>query len=301
MKYLNLFENFFSNIANDDTDDDLMYKLNKYDVPLDIWGTKGYKTLDHLKDEIEEGETILTEENGELVRRVVFVGGRVIYKKDGVNYRLYESKQVFKDGRVRKRNLPYSIAEKFKSGENHEDSIIRGMEEELGVKVNKNQFAFYNKVEIENNADYPGIRSYHTGYEYLVILNENQYNKEGYIERQKDKDVYFEWRIINSVKESLSDSNRLDEILDKISLFGYDKLTDEEKMYLDAESEEDIDTIDKLNDIKHQREDREDRYKSFMEYDPREDDEMKDIMKDVNLNGIPKFNDWLDSMSQKKK
>ena len=194
MKYLKFFE------SDVNTNRDVESLLIKYKVPLDIWGTKGYKTLNHLLSEIEEGETVLSEVNGELVRRVEFVGARVIYRKGKVNYRLYEEKQVFKDGRTRKRNLPYSMAEKFKAGEDHEESIIRGMEEELDIVINKDQFVFYNKKEIKNDDDFPGIKSTHTGYEYLVILNENQYEPDGYIERQSDKDVYFTWRIYNSMK-----------------------------------------------------------------------------------------------------
>ncbi len=47
------------------------------------------------------------------------------------------------------------------------------------------------------------IKSIHTGHEFLVILNNEQYKEEGYTESQKDKDVYFVWRPIGIVKESI--------------------------------------------------------------------------------------------------
>lgn len=178
--------------------------LKEMGVPIDLYGTGKYKTVGHLWQEIKEGETKLEIEDGNLVRRVEFVGARILYKKGEQWIRLYEDRQVFKDGRIRRRaNMPYSAAEKFKSGEDPKMVIVRGVEEELGIKLSESQFVFYNKNEIENNDDYPGIKSIHTGHEFLVILNNEQYKEEGYTESQKDKDVYFVWRPIGIVKESI--------------------------------------------------------------------------------------------------
>lgn len=172
--------------------------LVSHGVPVEQYGTKGFKTVDHLYKEVEEGETVLTEEEGGLVRRVEFVGARVIYRAAEGTLRLYEAKQVFKDGRTRVReNMPYSAAEKFKAGEDPKEVLIRGMEEELGLQVDPSQFAFYNRKEVENNDDYPGIRSFHVGHEFVVNLREDQFVAEGYVERQADKDVHFEWMPIS--------------------------------------------------------------------------------------------------------
>lgn len=179
--------------------------LTQMGVPTEIYGTEKYKTIGHLWQEVKEGETKLEVEDGKLIRRVEFVGVRILYKKDGQWIRLYEDKQVFKDGRVRRRvNMPYSAAEKFKSGEDPKEVIVRGVREELDINLTNDQFVFYNKNEIENNDDYPGIISFHTGHEFLVILNEHQYKEDGYVERQNDKDVYFVWKPVgNIIKESL--------------------------------------------------------------------------------------------------
>ena len=56
-----------------------------------------------------------------------------------------------------------------------------------------------NSHNIQNNDDYPGIISTHTGYEFLVVLDDSQYKEEGYIERQSDKDVYFTWRPVGKI------------------------------------------------------------------------------------------------------
>ena len=201
---IRLFEEFSQPIPTQDYME-FVDMLKEYDVPIEEYGTGTYKTIGHLFAEIGEGETDLKEENGKLVRRVSFVGARVLYKKDGKWLRLYEDKQVFKDGRVRRRaHMPYSAAEKFKTGEDPKEVIVRGVKEELGLDITKDQFTFYNKKEVENNDDYPGITSYHTGHEFLVIINEDQYDPEGYIERQSDKDVIFIWKPLPSgkVKES---------------------------------------------------------------------------------------------------
>jgi len=201
MKWIKLFEDFHinENIIIPGEYIDFVQMLKDKGIDIQLYGTGTFKTIGHLYQEIEEGETELTDENGQLVRRVQFVGARILYKKDGEWLRLYEEKQIFKDGRERRRtNMPYSAAEKFKSGEDPKEVIVRGMKEELKLDITKDQFTFYNKKEIENNDDYPGIKSFHIGYEFLVVLNDEQYNPEGYIERQSDKDVYFTWRLMKN-------------------------------------------------------------------------------------------------------
>ena len=197
MKWIKLFEDFHinENIIIPGEYIDFVQMLKDHGINTELYGTGTFKTIGHLYHEIEEGETELTDEEGQLVRRVQFVGARILHKKDGKWWRLYEEKQIFKDGRERRRaNMPYSAAEKFKSGEDPKEVIVRGMKEELNLDITKDQFAFYNKKEIENNDDYPGIKSFHIGYEFLVVLNDDQFLESGYIERQSDKDVYFTWR-----------------------------------------------------------------------------------------------------------
>jgi len=204
MKWIKLFENFNYSPINENVIIpgeyiDFVQMFKNKGIDTELYGTGTFKTIGHLYQEIHEGETELTDEDGQLVRRVQFVGARILYKKDGEWLRLYEEKQIFKDGRERRRtNMPYSAAEKFKSGEDPKEVIVRGMKEELKLDITKDQFAFYNKKEIENNDDYPGIKSFHIGYEFLVVLNDEQYNPDGYIERQSDKDVYFTWRLMKN-------------------------------------------------------------------------------------------------------
>ena len=202
MKWIKLFENFNYSLVKENVIIpgeyiDFVQMLKDKGIDTELYGTGTFKTIGHLYQEIREGETELTDKDGQLIRKVEFVGARILHKKDGGWLRLYEEKQIFKDGRERRRtNMPYSAAEKFKSGEDTKEVIVRGMKEELDLDITKDQFTFYNKKEIENNDDYPGIKSFHIGYEFLVVLNNDQYNPDGYIERQSDKDVYFTWKPI---------------------------------------------------------------------------------------------------------
>jgi len=195
MKYLlsyNIFESNKEITVN--SYEELESLLNEYKIPLNKWGTSGFKTVKHLWNEILEEECVLSEVNGKLHRNVDFVGARIIYKRDGILYRIWEDRAIFKDGRIRVRQIKHSMAEKFKSGEDPIDALIRGMKEELGIELSKNQFVFYNADKIENNEDYPGIFSFHKGYYYLITFNDEQFNPEGYVEKQKDKTIYFVWR-----------------------------------------------------------------------------------------------------------
>lgn len=205
--FIKKFENFkedsfsiHSKISqNLDTLEELKSYLSGFNIPLEKYGTGTYKTVNHLLNEIKEGETKLVEEGEELHRYVEFIGARVIYKdKDNQLWRLYETNQVFKDGRKRvRKNMPYSMAEKFKGGEDPKMGAIRGMKEELGIDISKDQFVFYNTKVIREDGDYPGIKSIHKGHEFLVILNDDQFDPDGYIERQPDKNVYFGWKRVS--------------------------------------------------------------------------------------------------------
>jgi len=174
--------------------DELIQLLKDHNIDLNKWGTSVYKTPQHLWKEIQQEECTLYEMGGTIYREVQYIGAKIQYKKDGVNYRLWEDRAIFKDGRIRIRPIEHSMAEKFKSGENTNDVVVRGMKEELGIDINPKQAIYYNKERIEENGDYPGIRSFHTGYLYLIALNDKQFKPEGYVEHQKDKDIYFVWK-----------------------------------------------------------------------------------------------------------
>lgn len=188
-------ENFESN--KESKIDDLIFRLKKAGIDVSSWGTGEYKTFEHLLNEIESQETKLSiDVNGELVRTIEVVGAAIYYiSNDGKKYYLKEEKQIFIDGRERRRPMTKgrSVFEKMKPNEIPKEAIIRGIREELGIKgdIDLRQTDTYNKIE--NSESYPGLRTKSTLYMFDSLLNQEQYNPDGYIEEQSDKTTYFTW------------------------------------------------------------------------------------------------------------
>lgn len=167
------------------------------------WGKGQAKTLAHLLKEIEAGETILEiADNSELIRNTTFLSIQVFYedKQDGSKkYKLIEEKQVFKDGRERRRNQVWSMAEKLKSGETDiRGAVRRALEEELGV-CGEPLFASEIEVKEENTVSpsYPGLKARFKTYNLSIFLDQRQFKAEGYKEVQDDKTTYFKWVLVN--------------------------------------------------------------------------------------------------------
>lgn len=178
----------------------LQQKLQNAGINTSKWGTGQAKTLAHLQKEIESGETMLvTKENGEILRRVV-VGGADIYyiSPDAKTYRLKEEKQIFKDGRERRRDLGNAVSEKMKLDENPKDAMVRGIAEELGVEGEIALEETGTDIHLIDSPSYPTLQSEYVTYKYRVILKDQQFNPDGYIENQSDKSTYFIWEEVKS-------------------------------------------------------------------------------------------------------
>ncbi len=163
------------------------------------WGKGQAKTLKHLLMEIEAGETVLEmAESGELIRNTSFLSIQVFYEdeQDGrKRYKLIEEKQVFTDGRERRRSQNWSMAEKLKSGEDDiRGAIRRALEEELGV-FGEPLFTSEIEVKEENtiSPSYPGLKARFKTYNLSLFLDQRQFKAEGYKEAQEDKTTYFKW------------------------------------------------------------------------------------------------------------
>jgi hypothetical protein len=196
MRHLKLFEYFNSNELN--TTDELVSKLKEYGIPCDDWG-KGYaKNVSNLLDELKNDECAIFDEQGYLVRYIEFVGIRIFYKdKDGIKYYLKEDRQIFKDGRERRRTMAASVSEKMKFGEDAEIAAVRGIEEELGIQVEQVQLIKKDELSYDGGSQsYPGLKSKYKGHVFILNLRQGQYKPEGYVEVQKDKSTYFVWEKI---------------------------------------------------------------------------------------------------------
>lgn len=194
MKHLSLYENFES--GQFDSEGDLRDFLISNGIPVEEWGKGAAKTVAHLYKEILDKETVLSYIDGKLNRSIEFVSAQIFYDSPSGVLKLIEEKQVFKDGRVRSRHLESSVSEKMKSGEDPEESVIRGIEEELKIAISRDQLKKSGIIdEVEESNSYPGLLTRYNGYKYKIELRTHQYRPEGYIEHQRDKSTYFKWEI----------------------------------------------------------------------------------------------------------
>lgn len=192
MRYLKILEEFTDDVNNIN---ELISKLNEYSIPINEWGTKNAKTVQHLLNEIKDKECSIVDEDGKLVRYIEFVGVKVYYDdEDGNKWYLKEFEQIFKDGRTRRRSMKSSVSEKMKSGEDPLESAVRGVAEELGITVQKEQLQDGKDISFNgDSASYPGLQTKYKGYQFTMSLTKEQYNPEGYVEKQSDKSTYFKW------------------------------------------------------------------------------------------------------------
>lgn len=189
MKCIKLYEEFDQELTN------LINLLKKNDIPCDLWGTGKSKTINHLLDELKNGECEIAELHGTLTRFIEFVGVKVFYTdKDEQTWILKEDRQEFNDGRVRRRNMPNSVSEKMKSGEDPLISAIRGIREELGIKVYAHQLKKRRDLSYDGGSlSYPGLDTKYKGHKFICDIDDNQFEPRGYVEVQSDKKTFFIW------------------------------------------------------------------------------------------------------------
>lgn len=175
--------------------DALKKQLADAGIDTSLWGTGQAKTLAHLQKEVESGETILiTGETGELLRRVVVGGADIYYQSpDGKKYRLKEDRQVFKDGRARRRDLGQAVSEKMKPDEEPMAAMIRGIKEELGISGEIALSETGTDIQQVTSPSYPGLESEYIRHKFQATLADEQFNPNGYVEEQSDKSTYFVW------------------------------------------------------------------------------------------------------------
>ena len=189
MYLIKLFEEFDHELI------DLTNLLKQNNIPCDLWGTGKSKTINNLLDEIKKNECELKIISNSLTRFIEFVGVKVYYTdEDGQTWLLREDKQEFNDGRVRRRNMPNSVSEKMKSGEDPLISAIRGLREELDIKVYSHQLRKHRDLNYDGGSlSYPGLDTKYKGHKFICELEKQQFNPIGYIEVQSDKRTFFVW------------------------------------------------------------------------------------------------------------
>lgn len=169
--------------------------LESRKIPYGEWGTGESKTLEHLLTEINSGEARLQDtENDRILRIVTGVVINVFFQQGQDILKLIEDKQIFVDGRERRRNLSTSIGEKMKTGESPDAAANRALREELGiVGVAISNTGVENREPIPSTT-YPGLWTKNTFYVYEAQLPPHHFRPEGYVEIQDDKTSYFIWQ-----------------------------------------------------------------------------------------------------------
>jgi hypothetical protein len=178
------------------TTDNLRATLHEHNVPTDAWGTGRAKTLKHLLGELMSGEARLESDGTGRLRRILeLVGVDVFYQApDGTLHRLKEDRQVFTDGRIRRRDtLPTSLSEKMHPGENPEKAVSRALEEELRIKAQAGVHAAGLRVEDQSSESFPGLQTTYHIRDFVALLPTTAYVPDGYFEVQPDKTTYFVW------------------------------------------------------------------------------------------------------------
>lgn len=184
---------------------DLKLQLQQKGIPLEQWGRGEAKTVAHLAKELQEGESVLVDKNGELVRQVTVAGITVLYEDETGKYKLVEDRQVFADGRQRKRTMKNSVSEKMKPDEDPHAAFRRGLLEELPEIAETlgeqwTQTLTFTNVRVEEDervsGSFPGLKSRYTAHLGDIHFSNEQYRAEGYIEQQADKSTYFLWEKI---------------------------------------------------------------------------------------------------------
>jgi hypothetical protein len=162
-------------------------------IDYSTWGVGATKTVEDLYMEFTQGETIFECSMAGLIR-VVSVA--VVTVNVG-NLVLKETKQVFANGSTRSRDMPGSVSEKFKLGEDPYEAGFRGLQEELGIPIEG--FIFNGELRI-NSSDprlsrsYPGLMSRYRNYDFIVIMKSDFFQESGYMEDDGKKRTFFEWR-----------------------------------------------------------------------------------------------------------
>jgi len=164
--------------------------LDSFGIETENWGKDSAKTIGHLAEEINEGEAVLLEEKGQVIRQIQIAGVDVFYQ----NCRLYEDRQEFSDGRTRKRTLTHSLSEKFKGDESREDAAKRALREELGIGGKINIKETGEKIETKDSLSYPGLKTRYIVCEFEAFLSPEQFSADGYVECGGGKKNYFLWK-----------------------------------------------------------------------------------------------------------
>jgi hypothetical protein len=179
---------------------ELSLRLAKSGIDIATWGTGGAKTVGHLLKEMQLGESDVTfSPEGNVTRNVRVAWVDVLYfAKNGDVYQLYEDRQEYTDGRVRRRTLSSSLGEKFLPDEDPLQAAERALSEELGITDYVSLHAIGSEKTVHTPDTYPGLETHYDTHSFVAVISESAFNPDGYVEVQSDKSNYYSWEIIRT-------------------------------------------------------------------------------------------------------
>lgn len=170
----------------------LRARLARHGIDVGRFGTGEAKRLEELSNELASSECELVERDGTLVRRLAVLNIDV-WTEIGGHRRLVEDRQVFADGRERRRKfLPCSVSEKLHAGEDPESAVERALAEELGIIRFTRSVPIEQGVELRRSLSFPGLPPEYVTYHTAVVIDPSEHREE-YCEQQPDKSTYFLW------------------------------------------------------------------------------------------------------------
>jgi hypothetical protein len=172
------------------THDDIETQLLEFCPTLET----GDKGINHLMSELLLGESYLSiNDEGQIINRVVNVLELKIFSENCPRKVIKEIKQVWhKTGKVVERDI--FVSEKITNGTDIETEIKRAISEELSLSSSHiDRFEIVNEKLIFNpKSAYKGIDSYSNIITIEVWVN-GVSPLDIYIEKQLEKDTYFQW------------------------------------------------------------------------------------------------------------
>ncbi len=178
--------------------ENLEKRLQDSGINISQYGKCAAKTVKDLLKEIQDKEIILiNDKNGNLLRKVRVGSIDIFYTNlKEEKFFLREEKQVFKDGRERRRNLPGSVSGKIRTNEDPKESVIREIQEELGIPTRLNVFEEEKRIEKVQSPSYPGLTSEYLIHKFSANIEDYDFNPEGYIENGDKLTTFFVWKKI---------------------------------------------------------------------------------------------------------
>ena len=144
------------------TYENMIALLRKGGVNVENFDHVSLKTLGQLFEEIENRDVDLVfhKDTGRVIRCAVTVA--ILVQVPNENLVLLETKRVYRNGKVVKRLKEWSMSETCKRGEELLDSAIRGVREELGLEIAREEIdvSWHQDFLEHESSVYCGVRSH---------------------------------------------------------------------------------------------------------------------------------------------